>query len=177
MLSTRQFRDSRSFLMLVSLALLLTLLLAPASVRAQQSEEFDQYKVRISTFWFYSNPSGTIHGSHTGDIPVDFNRDLGFDTYPTFAGIVDWKFTRKNHFYVTIIPFWTSRQVTLSRTFTFEGKTYEAGLVSNSNLHAVLVAPGYQYDIIRRKRGHLGIGVQMDPVSYTHLTLPTILRV
>jgi hypothetical protein len=24
------------------------------------------------------------------------------------------------------------------------------------------VAPGYQYDIIRRKRGHLGIAVQMD---------------
>ena len=162
MLSTTQFRDSRSLLRLVPLALLLTLFLAPASMRAQESEEFDQYKVRISGFWFYSNPSGTIHGSHTGDIPVDFNKDLGFDTYPTFAGTVDWKFTHKNHFYVTIIPFWTSHQTVLTETFTFQGKTYEAGFTAKSNLHAVLVSPGYQYDIIRRKRGHLGIGVQVD---------------
>jgi len=147
---------------LVPLAFLLLFFLAPPPTKAQQSEEFDQYKVRIDAFWFYSNPSGTIHGSGGTDVPIDFHTDLGFDTYPTFAGKVDWKLSRKNHLYVAISPFWTSGQSTLKRTFTFEGKTYEAGLVSNSDLHAFLVAPGYQYDIIRRKRGHLGVGVQID---------------
>ncbi len=146
----------------IQFGILLGLFLAPAPLRAQQSEEIDQYKVRIDTFWFHSNPSGTIHGTGGTDVPIDFHRDLGFDTYPTFAGKVDWKLSHKNHLYIAISPFWTSGQSTLKRTFTFEGKTYEAGLVSNSDLHAVLVAPGYQYDIIRRKRGHLGVGVQID---------------
>jgi hypothetical protein len=36
------------------------------------------------------------------------------------------------------------------------------GTQVNSQLHAFFVAPGYQYDIIRRKRGHLGLAVQFD---------------
>jgi hypothetical protein len=162
MVPSKEFPNSQTCWRFGHLALFLLLFLAPSPTRAQQSEEFDQYKIRFSAFWFYSTPSGTIHGSGGTDIPIDFHRDLGFDTYPTFAGKVDWKLSHKNHLYVAISPFWTSRQATLKRTFTFEGKTYEAGLVSNSDLHAVLVAPGYQYDIIRRRRGHLGVGVQMD---------------
>jgi len=162
MLIGREFQDSRNHWRLLPLALLLLLFFAPLPTRAQQSEEFDQYKIRVDAFWFYSNPTGTIHGTGGTDVPINFHTDLGFDTYPTFSGKVDWKFTHKNHFYVAISPFWTSRQATLPRTITFEGKTYEAGFVSHSDLHAFLVAPGYQYDIIRRKRGHLAIGVQMD---------------
>ena len=140
------------------------LLLALASIlRAQQREDFDQYKVRLDTAWFFSNPSGYIQGSRTGDsASIDFQKDLGFNSYSTFVGKVDWKFTRKNHFYVVISPFYTSHQTTLNRTFTFQGKVFNAGLVSKSDLHAFLVAPGYQHDIIRRKRGHLGVGIQMD---------------
>jgi hypothetical protein len=162
MLTSRYIRDSHPRLAFIPLGLLLALFLASAPLRAQQSEEFDQYKIRVDAFWFYSNPSGTIHGTGGTDVPINFRTDLGFDTYPTFSGKLDWKFTHKNHFYVAVSPFWTSRQATLVRTITFEGKTYEAGFVTHSDLHAFLVAPGYQYDIIRRKRGHLAIGVQMD---------------
>jgi hypothetical protein len=35
-------------------------------------------------------------------------------------------------------------------------------LTANSSLNTLAVAPGYQYDFIRRKRGHLGLGLQMD---------------
>lgn len=119
--------------------------------------------MRIDAFWFYSNPSGNLQGYVSGDsASVDLQKDLGFNTYSTFAGKFDWKFTRKNHFYVAASPFNTSRQTTLSRTFIFQGQTFEASLVTQSDLHSVLIAPGYQYDIIRRKRGHLGIAVQVD---------------
>ena len=37
-----------------------------------------------------------------------------------------------------------------------------AGSTIRASLDSNLYAPGYQYDIIRRKRGHLGIGVQVD---------------
>jgi hypothetical protein len=136
------------------------------AARALGQEDFDEYKLRLDTFWFYSNPSGTIQGQ--GDtVPIDLVKDLNFNTYSTFSGKVDWKFTRKNHFYVAISPFYTSRQTTLVEDITFRGQTIHAGAVTQSDLHAFLIAPGYQYDIIRRKRGHLGFGVQFDLFNTT----------
>ncbi len=78
---------------LKSIALLL-LLLSPAVLRAQNDDEFDSYKVRFSTYWFYSDPTGNVKG-HADSVPVDFSKDLGFNS--TFSGEVDWKFTHKNH--------------------------------------------------------------------------------
>ena len=51
---------------------------------------------------------------------------------------------------------------TLQRTITFQGQTFEAGLQTQGQLNALFISPGYQYDIIRRKRGHLGIGVHFN---------------
>lgn len=129
--------------------------------QAAEKEDFDAYRLRIDAGWFYSNPSGNIHGeTDTGSI--DLQKDLGFNTYSTFAGKVDWKFTRKNHLYFSVIPLYSSRQTVINRTFTFQGQTFTAGLTTSSSLDTLAVAPGYQYDFIRRKRGHLGLGLQMD---------------
>ena len=161
MLLIRRRPDSRTFLGFVPLALLLTVLVAPAAVWAQKAEEFDQYKIRFDAGWFYSYPSGTIRAQ--GDTyPVDLTRDLNFNSYSTFVGKLDWKFTHKNHFYLVVVPFWTSRTTTLGRDIIWDGNPIHAGAVVQSQLHAFEVAPGYQYDIIRRRRGHLGIAVQFD---------------
>jgi hypothetical protein len=142
------------------LVILLAVLIITPSLYAQ-NEDFDKYKIRIDGFWFYSSPTVTMTGEgHNGF--VDFDRNFGFDTYSTFAGKIDWKFTRKNHFYVTGSPFSQSRQVVLSQTVNFRGQTFPAGLTTKGNLEATLIAPGYQYDVIRRKRGHLGLAVQVD---------------
>jgi hypothetical protein len=139
----------------------LLLLGLPATVHAQKQEEFDEYKIRFDAGWFYSNPSGTVRAQ--GDTnPVNLVKDLNFSSYSTFAGKVDWKFTHKNHFYVVIVPLWTSRTTTLSRDIVWAGNPISAGAVVQSSLHAFEVAPGYQYDIIRRRRGHLGLAVQFD---------------
>jgi hypothetical protein len=131
------------------------------AVRASGQEEFDNYKLRLAGFWFYSSPTGTIQ-AHADSAPVDFQKDLGFSNYSTGLGYVDWKFTHKNHFYVQLVPLFTSKQFVLSRTITFQGQTFDVGTQVNSQLHAFFVAPGYQYDIIRRKRGHLGLAAQFD---------------
>lgn len=143
----------------------LAVLILTPSLHAQ-SEDFDRYKIRISGFWFYSHPTVTLEGEgHNGF--VDFDRDFGFDTYSTFAGKIDWKFTRKNHLYVSASPFIQSRQVVLNRTISFRGQTFPVGITAKGELSAVLIAPGYQYDIIRRKRGHLGIAAQIDLFNTT----------
>ena len=89
-------------------------------------------------------------------------KDFGFNTYSTFTGKADRKFTHKNHFYLVGSDFNQTRQVVLNRTITFQGQTFEAGTTVKANLDAPEIAPGYEYDIIRRKRGHLGVGVQVD---------------
>ena len=136
---------------------------ALASTKQEAQEDFDQYQLRLDTFWFYSNPAGSIRGTANVDsTSIDLQKDLGFNTYSTFTGKLEWKFTRKNHLYVTVSPLYTNHTTTLTRTFTFQGRTFSAGAVTRGDLHALLVAPGYQYDFIRRKRGHLGIGLQID---------------
>ncbi len=144
--------------LLAGLAALMFVLAVPS---LGQSEDFDVYKIRIDGFWAYSSPSGSIQGSADNGT-VDLQKDLGFNSYSTFVGKIDWKFTRKNHFYLSVAPFDTSRQTILGRTITFQGETFPVGSTTQSSLNQNLYAPGYQYDILRRKRGHLGIGVQVD---------------
>ncbi len=130
-----------------------------------EPEDFDSYKLRIDATWYYSTPSGYIQGSTNGTVlppQVDLQKDLGLPNYSTFAGKADWKFTRKNHLFIAAIPLNAAHQTVLTRTFTFQGQTFTAGLTANSTVDSVFLAPGYQYDFIRRKRGHLGLALQMD---------------
>ena len=58
--------------------------------------------------------------ANPSEVPVDFTQDLGFSSYSTFSGKIDWKFTHKNHFYVNITPFYSSKTTTLTRDITFK---------------------------------------------------------
>jgi len=155
--------DRRRALTTGWLLLLILLLWAAAapSLHAQTDTDFDEYKVRIDGFWFYSNPTGTLQDATTGNI-ISLHKDFAFSSYSTFAGKLDWKFTRKNHVYLVGAPFDQSRVATLQRTIVFNGQTFNVGVVTKANLSAPLIAPGYQYDIIRRKRGNLGLALQFD---------------
>jgi hypothetical protein len=148
--------------MIVAVVALCSLTLAgPALHAADDSDELDNYKLRVDGFWFYSNPSGTFQGSGASDV-IDVDRDLGFNSYSTVNALVDWKFTHKNHLTFAVSPFQQSRNVIIDRTVNYQGQTYNVGAAINANLKANLYAPGYEYDIIRRRRGHIGVGVQID---------------
>jgi hypothetical protein len=144
-----------------SLALAISVLVLFVPNLRAQSEDFDEYKIRLNGSWFYSKPTGSIR-AESDTVPIDFTKDLNFSDYSTFAGKLDWKFTRKNHFYVVFIPLWVSQTNTLSRDIVWDGQPIHVGSVIQASLHSLEIAPGYQYDILRRKRGHLGIAVQMD---------------
>ncbi|MFN8007883.1 MAG: hypothetical protein U0V70_12815 [Terriglobia bacterium] len=131
---------------------------------ALRAEDLDDYTLRINTFLFHSNPSGSIQGQGES-IPIDLTTDLNFDSHTTFSGKVDWKFTRKNHLYLSYTPFSASSQSVLTRSFNFQGQTFEVGLTTQTDLQASIVAPGYQYDFFRGKRGHLGLGIQVDIID------------
>jgi len=134
---------------------------AAGPLHASDDQNRDSYRLRIDAFWFYPNPSGAFTGASNNG-RFDFHQDFGLTAYSTFSGKIDWKFTRKNHLTFGAAPFHRSRQFVVSRTVTFQGQTYTAGLAASGNLDVLALAPGYQYDIVRRPRGHLGIAVQMD---------------
>lgn len=149
-----------------SLALAIFVLILFVPNLQAQSEDFDEYKIRLEGSWFYSKPTGSMR-AQSDTVPIDFTKDLNFSDYSTFAGKLDWKFTRKNHFYVVFTPLWVSQTHTLSRDIVWDSQPIHVGSVIQASLHSLEIAPGYQYDILRRKRGHLGIAVQMDLFDIT----------
>ena len=142
--------------------LIVGVLTLPALAFGQNEEgDIEQYKVRVSGFWFYFSPIVSLQAANHGGT-LDFNHDFAFNTYSTFLGKADWKFTRKNHLYLSAAPFDQSNQAVLDRTINFRGQTFAVGATARGQIQATLFAPGYQYDILRGRRGHLGIGVQID---------------
>lgn len=135
--------------------------LAAMDASAQENEDFETYTLRIDGFWFYSQPSGSFHGTGSQG-RFDVQRDVNFNSYNTASTKVDWKFTHKNHLFVGFLPVNQTKQTVLSRTVFFQGQTFGAGLAAQGRLQSDMIAPGYQYDIIRRRRGHLGIVAQLD---------------
>ena len=146
------------------LALLLTFVVIPQIASTQDDEGIEDYKVRITALWFRSSPTITMEAAgHNG--LVNFNRDFNFNDYSTFSGKIDWKFTHKNHLFFVATPFNQSREAVLTRTVTFRGQTFTTGINANANLQATAYGLGYQYDFIRRKRGHLGIALQANLID------------
>ncbi len=143
------------------LALLLTFVVIPQIASTQDDEGIEDYKVRITALWFRSSPTVTLEAAgHNG--LVNFNRDFNFNDYSTFTGKIDWKFTHKNHLFLVATPFNQSKEAVLTRTITFRGQTFTTGVSANAELRATLYGLGYQYDFIRRKRGHLGITLEAN---------------
>lgn len=143
--------------------LLMFLTIAGSLLHAAQGEDSDPdaHTFRFSGFWFYSQPSGSFHGTGTQG-SLDVERDMQLNSYNTGTLKVEWKFTRKNHVFLGLLPVRNTKQAVLSRTVVFEGQTFDAGLVARSELETYALTPGYQFDIIRRRRGHLGIVAQLD---------------
>jgi hypothetical protein len=139
-------------------------LICTSSARAGDADaDLDAYKIQLTALWWFSNPTGSFQAKGTSDAghSFDLSKDLGFASYSTFSGRVDWRFKRKHHLLVGIFPVSSSRTTTLNRTFTFQGQTFEVGAKTSATLDTSFYAPGYQYDIIRRNRIIVSIPVQV----------------
>jgi hypothetical protein len=155
------------------LAVLILLAAAPTARAATgDDDEYDSYKIRFDLLWVYSQPTGNFQSQsnfaalgRSGSLDVD--KDVGFNSYSTFLGKADWKFTHKNHLYFVATNFNQSKDFVLNRTITFQGKTYNVGAAATGTLDSIFLSPGYQYDFIRRKRGHLGLQVQLNLIEIT----------
>ena len=141
-------------------------LTAPSLVRAQDANDLDNYKWRVDANWWYSHPSGYFGDNRTNNY-FNVNKDFGFGSYSTFTGKLDWHFAHKHHFLLTGTPNSNSKTNTVSRTITFGGQTFDVGAAVSANVDSINIAPGYQYDIIRRDHGFLGLEVDFNFIETT----------
>jgi hypothetical protein len=121
----------------------------------------DPYKFRVTGDWWFSNPTITIKGNST-QAPINFDKELGFDAYSTFNASADWHITRRQHILFNVSPSQQSKTHTLTDTIEFNGNTYEVGTTVKASADNLTFAPGYEFDLIRNDRGHLGIVGQIN---------------
>ena len=140
----------------------LFLLAALPLVRAQDSNDLDNYKWRVDGDWWFSHPSGYLGLNQPGGSFIDINKDFGFGSYSTFTGKIDWHFGHKHHFLLNVTPNYASKSTTSTRTITFGDKTFDINTQISADLNTLNIAPGYQYDIIRRDHGFLGLEIDFN---------------
>jgi len=144
-----------------ALGVLLVCLVTTSAAQAAQGEDLDVYKWRVAAFWWFSNPTGSFTGKANSGT-FDLHRDFGFGSYSTFSGTVDWRFKRKHHLIVGVSPVVSSRTTTLQRTIEFQGVVYDLGTKVSADIKSFAVAPGYQYDIIRRNHISVSFATQVN---------------
>src|SRR5215469_15678145 len=98
----------------------LVLLGIVATASAQNSTELGQYKWKVDATWWFSNPTGDVHGANNSG-SFNFGRDFGFGSYSTFSGKVDWHFKRKHHLSLRIAPVTSESTRTIARQIEFQG--------------------------------------------------------
>jgi hypothetical protein len=150
----------------VFLAVAVFIIASVASGLAQDAGDLDNYKWRVDGDWWYSHPSGYFGVNKTNSY-FDVNKDFGFGSYSTFTGTLDWHFAHKHHLLLTGTPNYVSKTVSISREIMFAGQTFDVGAQVTANLNTINIAPGYQYDIIRRDHGYVGLEVDINLLETT----------
>jgi len=153
------------------LVVALMCLAAVPGIRAQVANDLDNYKWRVEGNWWFSHPSGYF-GANGSNTYFNVNKDFGFGSYSTFAGKVDWHYGHKHHFLLSITPNYESKSATATRVIMFEGQTFDVGAQVAAKVDALNISPGYQYDIIRRDHGFVGLEVDFNLIrTYASLAL------
>jgi hypothetical protein len=86
----------------------------------------ESYKLKIGGQFWYATPIATVAGSGT-QVPISFDKALGFSTYSTFTSGLDWYFKRKHHLLFIRSPNQTVHTDVLNQTITFKNLTFQAG--------------------------------------------------
>ena len=137
---------------------LLLLLGFSAGLRAADGDPED-YKVRLDGAAWFGKATGNIY--YNGDC-IDLGRDFGLGSTISPMFEVDFKPWRKHHVFFGAALRGVSNEATLSRDITFNGQTFAVGGSVATDLRWNTYALGYQYDIVRRRWGHIGIAAQLN---------------
>jgi hypothetical protein len=99
-----------------------------------------------------------VEGSvQSGGLPIALRGDLALEDTWTFYGKLVFKPARRQRINVEGIPYDFSGLNTLSRTITYQGRTYSIQDTVGSEASLTYFFGGYQFDLISHSLGHLGL--------------------
>ena len=119
----------------------------------------EDYHIEISgSIW---NPSPAIGGSSEqfgtfGD-EIDFGSDLGMVRRTHNELRVTFKPARRHKFRLHWLPMRYQQSTVLRRQLVFQGVAYDVGLPVDSSIRWNVWRFGYEFDVIARDRGFLGV--------------------
>ena len=126
------------------------LLLAPLALA--QSE--DDFRVELTASAWRTSIEGTVQSN---GLPVALHGDLNLDDQWTFFGKLVLKPRRRHRINIEGSPYDFAGTNTLSRTITYNGRTYTFNDTIASEASLTYVFAGYQFDVVSRNRGHFGL--------------------
>ena len=151
-------------------AALAVCVLIPASAAAQGGRSStrpamgENYYLEIAATWW----KPTVTGSITSDAlelvgsRIDLVNDLGFTEVPRFRDLrVTIRPARKHKLRFQHTPLEYNAEATLTREISFAGQVYPVSLPVASGLTWKVWRFGYEWDVISRSRGFLGVLVEL----------------
>jgi hypothetical protein len=145
---------------MVILVVLLLALLSPYSARAQEARSAaEDYRIEVSIrYWLPA--ADVVASSDVPDVPgtrIDFKGDLGL-TDQSFADFqVVLHPARRHKFRLEYIPIRFDQVGSPRRDLIFNGAIYRAQLPITSRFDWKTYRFGYEYDVIARRRGFVGV--------------------
>src|SRR5690242_1870653 len=124
-------------------------LLAAAAAAAQ-----DDFRIELTAAAWRAAIEGAVQ---SGGLPIALHGDLNLQDQWTFFGRLVWRPGKRHRINIEGSPYDFSGTNTLSRTITYNGRTYSFSDTVASEASLSYVFAGYQFDLISRDRGHFGL--------------------
>jgi hypothetical protein len=129
-------------------------LIASAGLLAQTRDP-EASKLEITGSWWSIDSSGTIRANGS---PIDLKSDLGVvQQQSTFTGKLVAKPSRRHKLVIEGTPVRLDGAMNLSKSITYQGRTYSINDHVTSKADLNYFYGGYQFDLISRPEGHLGL--------------------
>jgi hypothetical protein len=119
-----------------------------------QTEPLENFRVELTAATWRPSVTGTVTAL---GLPVALHGDLNLDDGWMFFGKLVFKPARRHRIVVEGSPYDFTGLNNLTRNVTFNGKTYFVQETVASEAELTYVYGGYQFDVISRDRGHIGI--------------------
>jgi hypothetical protein len=125
-------------------------LFAPALLLAQEQD----FRVELTASAWNAAIEGSVQ---SGGLPIALHADLNLADQWTFFGKLVLKPARRHRIVIEGSPYEFTGLNTLSRTIMYSGRTYSFNDTIASDASLAYFFAGYQFDIVSRGRGHVGL--------------------
>lgn len=133
---------------------------AEAQFQVRDPAPGEDFHAELALMWWRPAPTLLVQTDGlavSGSPEVDFVREFGLEEqrFREFRAVL--KPGRSHKVRIDYVPFRYGAETTIARTITFGGRTFTVGLPATADVEWKLWRFGYEYDIVARDRGFLGV--------------------